>query len=268
MTAFGNVVLTGASGGLGTALARRLASPGTNMLLLGRDAERLTRAQNNAKASGANVQRVQCALEDTKRLHDTVAEFDARYPVNLFVANAGVKCGNQNGVEAYEDLDRVVSVNLTGTISSVQSVLPQMIQRRSGRIVLVSSLAALSPQPSLLSYSATKAALRAYGVALRRRCRGTGVGVTHVIPGFIDTPMTDRHLGPTPMKVSADQAARQIAAGIRAGRSSVAFPLTLAVLARLEPLMPMALSDRIALRLDASIVPDDESQQDATTLSH
>ncbi|TMV63086.1 SDR family NAD(P)-dependent oxidoreductase, partial [Thioclava sp. BHET1] len=132
-----------------------------------------------------------------------------------------------------------------------------------GRIALVSSLAALSPHGDLLSYSATKAGLRGYGVALRRALRGTGVKVTVITPGFIDTPMTDRQLGPAPMKIDADRAAGIVARGLERGQAMIAFPKLLILLVRLENLLPRPILDLIDSFYRARIVPDaDEAAQD------
>lgn len=251
-----NIVLTGASGGLGRALAEALAGPERALLLFGRSAERLDEVRAVAEAKGATVTVAQTDLRDQEAVAEMITGFDAASPIDLFIANAGVKCGNVDGIEPASQLQRVVDVNLTAALFSLQCALPQMLARGRGQIALISSLAARSPQGALLSYSATKAALEAYATALRRKCRGRGVAVSIIRPGFIDTPMTDRQRGPTPMMISSEAAAHRICRGLEKGRPVIAFPRRLAVLAELERLLPLRLADAVAQRLDAEIVPD------------
>ena len=167
-----NILLTGASGGLGRALSEALAGPERAFLLLGRSADRLDEVRAVAEGKGASVAVAQTDLRDHEAVAQEIADFDAVSPIDLLIANAGVKCGNVDGIEPVSQLQRVVDVNLTAALFSVQCALPQMLARGRGQIALISSLAARSPQGALLSYSATKAALEAYATALRRKCRG------------------------------------------------------------------------------------------------
>ena len=124
-------------------------------------------------------------------------------------------------------------------------------------------MAAISPHADLLSYSASKAGLAAYGTALRRATRGSGVRISVVLPGFVDTPMTDRQRGPTPFRISADAAARRIRRGLDRRRPVIAFPWPLAALLFLQSLLPTAAADLIDARFRAEILPDrDEVEQE------
>lgn len=255
------IAITGASGGIGQALAACYAAPGRHLLLCGRDTARLGAAAQAATAAGARVDLITASLADPGAFAAALAAFDARFPIDLLIAGAGVKTGNAHGVEDPAQLQRVVAVNLTGAMLTVQSILPAMRHRGTGRIALVSSLAARSPHADLLSYSATKAGVEAYAVALRRSLAGSGVGVSLVLPGFVDTPMTDRHQGVTPFLIPADEAARRIRRGLDAGRRTIAFPRRLALLIALRnALLPAALSDRIEARLRARVLPDDDER--------
>lgn len=251
-----SVVLTGASGGLGRALAAELAAPGRRMLLMGRDAQRLAEAAGAARARGAEVETAAVPLTETAALSRCLREFDVVHPVDLLIANAGVKTGNRGGIEPVVQAERVIAVNLTATIHAVQALLPAMRARRRGRIAIVGSLAAVAPHGDLLSYSATKAGLQAYATALRRSLAGSGVGVTTVIPGFMDTPMTDRQKGPAPMLMPPARAARIVARGLERGRATIAFPLPLIIGAWLGERLPAPLADRIMARYRAEILPD------------
>lgn len=258
MRGFRNIIVTGASGGLGAALVAGLSRPDRRILLMGRDQDRLLRVHETARRLGAEAEIAAVPLEDHGAVAECIGGFDRAHPVDLIIAGAGVKCGNAEGVEPQTQLARIIDVNLTGTIMSVQAVLPGMRQRGRGRVAIISSLAALSPQGCLISYSATKAALQGYAVALRRSCRGSGIGVSLIVPGFVDTPMTERHLGPTPFRMSPQKAAGIVIRGLEAGRGTIAFPRTLVALARLSGLVPAGLADGLAHRLEATILPDDD----------
>lgn len=258
-----SLVLTGASGGIGLALSRELAAPGIRMLLCGRDHRRLEQAAELARAGGAQVELLTQSLNAPQHFAEALVEYDRRHPIDLLILNAGVKTGNQDGIEDLAQTERVIAVNLTATFHAVQAVLPGMRQRRRGRIALLSSLAALSPHADLLSYSATKAGLRAYGTALRRNLRGSGVGVSIIAPGFVDTPMTHRQKGATPLLISPQKAARIIAIGLARGRAHITFPWLLCLLIRAENLLPKALGDLIDRGYRAEIIPDAD-EEDAT----
>jgi short-subunit dehydrogenase len=251
-----SIVITGASGGLGQALVAAYAAPGVTILLVGRDAARLDAAAQVARKSGALAEILVCSVTDDRRLTAGLMGFDMRNPVDLLIVNAGVKTGNINGTEPPDQMERVVKVNLIGAIHTVQALLGQMLARGTGQIALVSSLAALSPHADLLSYTATKAGLRGYAGALRRAVGQMGVQVSVITPGFIDTPMTHRHHGPTPMIMPADKAARLIRRGLARGAPHITFPWQLALLVRLQNLLPARWSDRIDRSFRADIIPD------------
>lgn len=252
------IVITGATGGIGRAVVREFAEPGIDFLLLGRDAQRLDAACDDAVSAGANAQTANLSVTDFRAMAEVMQKFDDEGPVDLLLLAAGVKVGNIDAIEPVDQLDRVLTVNLSATIHNAQALLPKMRGRGRGQIAMFSSAAALSPQANLLSYSATKAGLRGYGTALRRALRGTGVTVHVITPGFVDTPMTDRHVGWTPFKVSVDRAARVIRRGLSRDRPTISFPLMLIFLIRIENLLPTSLADWIDRAYRAKILPDED----------
>jgi len=255
-----SVVLTGASGGLGLALAKALSAPDRHLLLIGRNPERLAQAEKAVLLGGGTAEIAQIDLRETARLITLLRDFDARHPIDLLIANAGVKAGNANGIEPAAQVGRIIAVNLTATILMVQSVLPAMQDRTRGQIAIVSSMAALSPHADLLSYSATKAALVSYGTALRRAVRLTGIKVSVILPGFIDTDMTTRQKGPAPLLITADRAATIILRGLSRNKARIAFPRLLMMLAWLMERLPAPLADRISDGFRATIEPDDDER--------
>ena len=134
-----------------------------------------------------------------------------------------------------------------------------MRQRKAGQIALVSSLAAIRPSGDLPAYSASKAGLVAWGVALRRTLRGQGITVSVVTPGFVTSPMSAQHRGPQPFRMASDKAAKRIAQGLRKKRARISVPQIAAVLLRLENLLPPILCDWVERCFAADVIdPKDE----------
>lgn len=264
MTTPRNIVLTGASGGLGRALAAELAAPGRRLLLMGRDEARLDAAAHAVRAGGGTAEIAQVCNTDGAALTAALQRFDAAAPVDLLIANAGVKTGNRNGLEPPGQAARVIGVNLLGTMQGIEALLPAMQARGRGTVAIVGSLAAVAPHADLLSYSATKAGLHAYATALRRATRRSGLRVVTVIPGFMDTPMTDRQLGPAPLCLPADRAAQIIARGLARGHSTIAFPKALIVASWLAERLPAPLADAIMQQVRGEILPDADEERSLT----
>jgi len=251
------IVLTGASGGLGRALAQRLSGPGVTLLLTGRDPARLQATADACRALGADTRQALVSVTDAAAMAATLTAFDAEAPVELLVANAGVSAGTApgGGPETAEAARRVWETNLLGMFNTVAPLAETMAARRRGTIALMSSMAALRPLPDMPAYSASKAAVRAYGVALRGRLGPRGVRVCVICPGFVTSPMSARHLGFKPFEISAERAARVMARGLRRGAPFITFPWPLALLTWLDNRLPARLSDRLASAFRAEIAP-------------
>lgn len=254
-----SIAITGASSGIGAALAEEFAAPEVALLLVGRDAERLAEICRICELKGATVATALVDVRDAPALAATLVGFDDRHPVDLLIANAGVSAGLEpkRRPEAPGVSRRLMEINYGGMLNTVEPMLPRFLKRRAGRIALVSSIAGLRPQPDLPSYSATKMAVRGYGVALRGWLKGRGIGVTMIYPGFVTSPMSIRHRGAKPFEIPADKAARIIVRGLRRGRPTIAFPLLLAMGAFLNMLLPAWASDLTNATMRAEVDPDD-----------
>lgn len=265
------VIVTGASGGIGRALAERIARPGLTLGLVGRDEEGLDRASFAAKQRGAKA--LTSRIDVTTGAFATwVEDVGARFRLAGFYANAGLSAGppSTGALETAEDTERLVAVNVVATIATVRAVVATM--RRQGtarrpprRIGIVSSIAALFPTPDLAVYSATKAALVAYAHAVRPRLAADGITVTVSCPGFVTTPMSARHDGAKPFEMTPQAAARRIVAVTEAGRRTAVFPLPFALLAYLAPLAPGALVDAVVPAFRATIAPDPRLERERRT---
>jgi short-subunit dehydrogenase len=243
----GAVAITGASSGIGAALARQLAKPDVHLALLGRDATRLAAVASDCQARGAVCRTATIDVRDADRISAFLAEFDKAHPIDLLIANAGILDG-RHADQAVEDgatARRVLETNLLATIDMIHAVLPGMRVRRHGQIAIVASLAALNPLPDAPAYAASKAALLSYGLGLREALAGEGIKVMVACPGFVATAMAQVHLGPRPGEISAEAAAAQIIAGLERDRSLIGFPPIPFWFSRLCLLMPEALRRQV-----------------------
>jgi short-subunit dehydrogenase len=241
------ILISGASSGLGAGLARHYARPGVRLALIARDAARLEATAAAARAAGAEVVTGRFDVGDAGPIGAWIRARDADTPFDLAIAAAGVSAGTSAGgaPETLEHATLQVRTNLLGTMHVVDPLVAPMIARGGGQLVVVASTAALRGLPYSPGYSASKAGVRAYGEALRALLVPQGVGVTVVVPGFFDTPMTDRWKGPTPFMVGLDRMVAVIAAGIAKRRSRIVYPRLLALGTQAADLMPAAIGDRI-----------------------
>jgi short-subunit dehydrogenase len=244
---FSVVTITGASSGLGAALARVYAGPQIALGLLGRDRHRLEATARACEAKGATVSAATIDVTKAAAMASWLCEFDRQHPVDLLVANAGTSSGPDpdSPSEGVEAVAHQVGVNLLGAINTVEPLLPALCSRRRGRVAVIASIAAYRGLPYSPGYCASKAGLRAYAEALRPRLEQREIGVTVVCPGFFDSPMTDRFDGPTPFLLSSDSAARIVKRGIDRGRRRVAFPLPLVLGLQFCDLAPAVIGDAI-----------------------
>jgi short-subunit dehydrogenase len=244
------VLITGASSGLGAALALAYAGPGVALGLVGRNEERLAATAAACRAAGAMVDAAAIDVADGPVLAAWLGAFDRAYPVELLIANAGIEAGPDpdSPGEPLEMTGRQIATNLLGAVNTIAPLVPAMCERGRGRIVVIASVAAFRGMPYNPGYCASKAGLRAYGEALRPRLAPRGVGVTVVCPGFFTSPMTDRWEGPTPFLVSGERAARRIRRGIDRGARRISFPWPLVFGMRFCDLAPAAIGDAILRR--------------------
>ena len=168
--------------------------------------------------------------------------------VDVLIANAGIVPTTHAADLRPDDVADVMSTNINGVVNSVTAVLPEMIEKGSGQLVAISSLAAYRGLPKSAAYCASKAAVSAFFESLRVDLRGTGVDVTIIHPGFIKTPVTSGRSAKMPFLMELDDAIKKILRAIETRKKSYAFPWQLATIVRAGMLMPIPLYDWIAAR--------------------
>jgi short-subunit dehydrogenase len=234
------ILITGASSGIGKALALRYAGEGCRLGLLGRNAERLAAAAAECRALGADVFTAAIDIRDRAAVSAWIDEFDRAAPVDLAIANAGVMEGTRPGgdIEPADAAYRLIEINVLGTLNTVQPLLPKMMARGGGQIALVSSIGGLTPLPDAPSYSASKSAIVNYGLSLRAVLAPHGVRVSVICPGFVDTPMMRRESGAKPFRMTAEKAAALISRGLARNRALIVFPRMFGLVTRIGGLLP------------------------------
>lgn len=237
------ILITGASSGIGAALARTYAAPGNSLVLWGRNEERLNATAEQCRARGAALETACFDLSEFSRLVESLDAADSRNPFDLAIFNAGLggslppDCAAQD-VRATE---MMVSVNFTAPVVGANLLAERMAKRGRGQIVLVGSIAESFPLPMAPVYAGTKAGLALFAEALGLRLAKYGVGVTLVSPGFVDTPMSRSLEEPTPFLIGADAAAAIIARKIERGKRRIVVPWQFAVIRATANLVPRAI---------------------------
>lgn len=243
------VMITGASSGIGKGLALDLVARGARLGLLARRQNLLDEIVNASRLRGGKAFAIAADVRDADAMRSAADRIRAQLgPIDILIANAGV--GTSNHISQLDPIHaaNVISINVLGAANSVAAVVPQMIERGTGQLVAISSLAAYRGLPKSAAYCASKAAMSAYFESVRIDLRGSGVRVTIIHPGFIKTPLTAGRDAKMPYLMELDDAIPKIVSAIEKGKKSIAFPWQLATMVRAGMLMPTFMYDWIAAR--------------------
>lgn len=223
-----NILITGASSGIGAALALAYAQPGHSLFLSGRNQERLEAVARQASGAGATCRTRVLDVTDRSAMADWLTESDTTAPLDLVVANAGISAGARKRSDAvrYSDTE-IFATNVDGVVTTVTPLISAMQARRHGQIAVMSSLASFYAFRDAPAYCASKAAVRYYGAGLRRKLAPDGIGVSVICPGFVRSRMTDTNDFRMPLLWESDRAARFIRNKLARNRGTIAFPLPL-----------------------------------------
>lgn len=243
-----SILITGASSGIGAALATLYAAPGTLLALTGRDVDRLEEVAATCRSRGAHVIARPVSVTDAAAMQAFIAEIAAQGRLDLVIANAGVS----GGFKSWDNFDsyvrEITSVNIDGVLNSVNPAIPIMIRQGGGQIAVMASLAGFLSTPGSVPYSSTKHFARSYAEELRGRLAPFGIKVSAVCPGFVVSRMTARNKFPMPFLVETDKAARIIRDGLARNKGRIAFPWQMLAIVRMLAILPYPLLDRMLRR--------------------
>ena len=241
------VLITGATGGIGGALAVAYAEPGVTLILQGRKADRLAELAAQCESLGARVLTQLLDVRDRVALTEWLRAVSAAEAPDLVIVNAGVNTniGPDGQGEPWDEVEALIEVNVLAALATVDAVLPAMRARGHGQIALISSLAAWFGLPVTPSYCASKAAVKAYGEALRGWLAPEGIRVNVVMPGYVESAMCDAMPGPKPLLWSPERAARTIRRRLERNSARITFPFPLDWGSWWLTVLPAAISTRI-----------------------
>jgi len=242
-----NIVISGASSGLGAALAVGYAESGIMLGLLGRNSQRLEAVAARCRSKGAEVEIGIIDVREVASLSDWLRRFDKKHPIDLVIANAGVTYAlhPKLALEPAAATRSVIETNFLGVVNTVHPVIEEMQERGKGQVAVIGSLSAYRGIPLFPAYAASKAALQIYFEALRGNLRNEGIQVSMFCPGFIDTPMTRNLPGFKGSVVPVEEAARKIMRGIEKRTRFMAFPTRIRVALLASRVLPVSVSDQV-----------------------
>jgi short-subunit dehydrogenase len=236
-------IITGASSGIGAALARVLVGSGYKVGLIARRADKLEAlSQQLGDRAAVATADVTLRPQIVAAIHQLA---DKLGPIDLLIANAGL--GHKTRLEPFnvEEIEQVFRVNLFGVVYAIEAVLPGMLERRSGHLAAVSSVAAYKGMPGESAYCASKSAVSTFMEGLRIQLRGRGIAVTTICPGFVKSEMTAGHKFHMPFLLETDDAARRICRALERKTKVFNFPWQTAFLMKLTRWFPDGLMARI-----------------------
>jgi len=242
------VFLTGASSGIGEALAIEISKSGAVLGLLARREELLKQLAEKCEAAGGTARYFACDVTDAAAVQKAADDLRAEFGrIDILIANAGIG-GNNKETRALEPefVKQVIDINLMGAVNSVYAVLPQMLERGAGQLVAISSLAGFRGLPKSAAYSASKGAMTNLFESIRLDVQHEGVAVTIIQPGFIRTPLTSGRKNKLPFLMELEDAVPLFLKAIEKRKKFAAFPWQLATFVRLGRFFPAWLYDKIA----------------------
>jgi len=242
------IFLTGASSGIGEGLAVALARRGAVLGLVARRREMLEDLAVRCDDAGGTARVYAADVTDAPAIAVAARQFRGEFgKIDILIANAGIG-GNDDKTRSYdpESVKKVIDINLLGAVNSVHAVVPDMIERDSGQLVAISSLAGFRGLPKSAAYSASKAGMTTFFESVRLDVGDKGIAVTIIQPGFIRTPLTSSRANKMPFLMELDDAIPHFISAIEKRKRFAAFPWQLATIVRAGKFIPSWLYDRIA----------------------
>lgn len=239
------ILITGASSGIGAALARRYATSDNHLILLARDRSRLQELQDTLTPKGhsaCKVDIIDVDICDFDLLQEKIKEIGF---VDMAILNAGISIGHSLEVTPFDDFKRLYDTNLLSYHAILEPLLPKFKEQGSGTIVFISSLASIITMPSSVAYSSSKRALNAYAEGVRYKYKPYGIDVINILPGFIDTPLTQKNGFSMPFLMSLEEGSKRIVKAIERKKRIYAFPLRFYLMIKTIELLPHGVKERL-----------------------
>ena len=239
-----NILITGASSGIGKALALYYAKNGAeNLFLCGRNENRLKDVQKRCQSLGTNVEMSILDVTNREAMEQWINACNQKAELNLVIANAGVSTGE----ETPENIYNTFEINVMGSLNTITPAVELFKKRKDKNkiIAITSSIAGYHGLSACPSYSATKACLKAYGEGLRNNLKPYKIQVSTICPGFVKSRITDKNTCPMPFFMSAEKAAEIIALRIKHNCGLIAFPWPMRMATWALSVLPNRLSDFI-----------------------
>lgn len=250
------VIITGASSGIGWALAEHLAARGASVGLVARRKDRLTELAAAIESAGGRAAWAAADVTDTEQMAQASRTLEETLgSCDVLIANAGIHRYSPGYDFRPSSANAVFATNVQGVVNAIGAVLPGMVKRRRGHVVAVASIAAMLGLPEVGAYSASKAAVVTLAESLRVDLHGYNVKVTTICPGFVDTPLiTDHGRRALRFLLSPADAARRIARAVERGQAEYWFPWQTWLLARVGRALPFDVYRRVCARLPKRVL--------------
>lgn len=248
-----NVVITGASSGIGEALAIECAKRGDRLFLCGRNAQRLENTAEKCRALGAATDAETIDVTDSEAIAQWLTQCESKAPIERVFANAGVSTGE----ETSDNVRRTFATNVGGVVNTVLpaiEIFRNGQERTTKQIVITSSIAGYGPLKACPSYSATKSCVKTWGLALRGMLAPEGIAVSVICPGFIRSRITDANTCPMPFFMEADKAASIILKRADKNKGMISFPWPMRLSTWFLSIMPQFLNELINKLLPKKII--------------
>lgn len=240
-------MITGASSGIGRGLAVEIGRRGAKVGLVARRVDVIDEVVREIEAAGGTAMSLPADVQDVDSVSAAAEKLRASIgPIDVLIANAGIGPTRDAANFSAAEVSDVINVNVIGASNSVAAVIPQMVERGSGHLVAISSLAAYRGVPKSAAYCASKAAVSAFFESLRLDLEPRGLDVTIIHPGFIKTPLTNGRDAKMPFLMELDDAVGKMVKAIEKRRKRYSFPWQLATIVRAGMIMPIWMYDRIS----------------------
>lgn len=241
-----HILITGASSGIGEALARHYAQPGRTLSLCARNLTRLNAVAQACEEKGAEVRLKTLDIFDRHTTEDWIRQSDDFKPVDLVIANAGISSGSSGNEDWAEQTRDIFAVNVGGVLNTTLPLMDRMRTRGQGQIAIVSSLAGFRGLGTAPAYSASKVCVKALGEAWRLRFGKEGIKINVICPGFVKSRITAQNNFKMPLLMDGPDAARAIAKGLEKDKATIAFPFPMAFATRLFAALPFFMVEWIS----------------------